>query len=155
MDAPRREAGNTAFRRLFKYISGHNEAQGKIAMTTPVVSEPMKGEKVAMTSPVLSANEDRDRWRYSFILPSDYTLETAPRPRDPLVSLDLIPPRKAAVIRYAGRWSDTLVQRKTAELRRWIAQQELEEVSEPRIAAYDPPWTIPAFRRNEIIIDVE
>nr|WP_237073108.1 heme-binding protein [Prosthecochloris sp. CIB 2401] len=28
-------------------------------------------------------------------------------------------------------------------------------MSEPRVASYNPPWTIPALRRNEIHIDIE
>lgn len=157
VEAPSKEAGNKAFRTLFSYISGNNLSQGKIDMTTPVFSQADEapGEKIAMTTPVFSEAEEPGRWRYQFVLPDKYSLESAPQPKDPAVELAAVPAGRCAVIRYAGRWNDELRKDKTRELREWMKEQGLAETSSPRYAAYDPPWTLPAFRRNEVLIDIE
>lgn len=156
VEAPSREAGNVAFRKLFRYISGNNLAQGKIDMTTPVFSEAENtGEKIAMTTPVFSEADSPTRWRYQFVLPESYTLESAPQPKDSAVELAAVPAGRCAVIRYAGRWDDELRKDKTTQLKAWMKEQGLTGISAPRYAAYDPPWTLPAFRRNEVLIDIE
>jgi hypothetical protein len=154
VDANYKKAGNDAFRRLFRYISGNNEAREKIAMTTPVIADEGKGEKIAMTTPVIGEPTSEGTWRYMFVLPSSYTIETAPAPKDANVRLSVMPAHKVAAIRYAGRWKESTMRKKTAELEKWIQESEYEAVSEPRSAGYDPPWTIPPLRRNEVMIDL-
>ncbi|MDX2445586.1 MAG: heme-binding protein [Desulfobacterales bacterium] len=151
------EAGNIAFKKLFGYISGENVSQSKIAMTAPVISKernPGTGEKVAMTSPVIGEKQGQG-WRYSFVLPAGYTLETAPLPTNPEVNLAVIPRKKVAVIRYSGLWREPAMREKSDELVEWIQTNGLESLSTPRSAGYDPPWTLPFLRRNEILIDVK
>jgi DNA gyrase inhibitor GyrI len=154
VDAAYKAAGNQAFRKLFRYISGNNTTKTKIAMTTPVIADEAQGEKVAMTAPVIGEEQESGGWRYQFVLPSTYTLETAPRPKDPSVKLAVIPERKVAVLRYAGTWKEKTMREKTRELQAWIEASEYEAASDPRSAGYDPPWTIPPLRRNEILIDI-
>lgn len=155
VDAPYREAGNQAFRRLFQYISGNNVSQTKIAMTAPVLADEPAGEKIAMTAPVIGEPAGESGWRYRFVLPRSYRIDTAPLPRDPEVKLAVLPPRKTAVIRYSGKWEEDAMRRKTTELKAWIADRGLTELSSPRSAGYDPPWTLPPMRRNEVMIDVQ
>jgi hypothetical protein len=151
------EAGGKAFRRLFGYISGKNETRASIAMTAPVLANPDRGtdgESIAMTAPVLG--EQRvDGWRYAFVLPADYTLETAPSPANPEVRLAEVPRRTVAVIRYSGSRSEEAMLEKSQDLRDWIASKGIEPTSAPRSAGYDPPWTLPFLRRNEVMFDVE
>ncbi len=151
------EAGNIAFKKLFAYISGENISKTKIAMTAPVMSREefaADGEKVAMTSPVLGEKQGQG-WRYSFVLPANYTPETAPLPTNPEVKLAVIPGKKVAVIRYSGSWKEQAMREKSEELIEWIRINGLERLSSPRSAGYDPPWTLPFLRRNEIMIDVK
>ncbi len=84
-------------------------------MTAPVMSRARRaldGEKVAMTSPVIGEKQGQG-WRYSFVLPAEYTLETAPVPSNPEVKLAVVPSKKVAVIRYAGTWKERTMREKS------------------------------------------
>jgi len=94
------EAGNKAFNRLFRYISGENRSRDKVAMTAPV-SQEQKGEKIQMTAPV-GQRSVQDHWAVSFMMPASYTLETLPEPEDPKVTLRQVPARRMAAVRYSG-----------------------------------------------------
>ena len=154
------KAGSIAFRRLFGYISGANAAQTKIAMTTPVLAdsadsaESTEGDKILMTTPVASQRQG-DGWRYTFVLPAAYTKDSAPVPKNADVKIAGIPRTKVAALRYSGSWNEQAVEQKTKELLEWIATNNLTTASSPRAAGYDPPWTIPFLRRNEVLIDVQ
>jgi hypothetical protein len=150
------EAGNIAFKKLFAYITGENLSKTKIAMTAPVMAKEgdgPAGDKIPMTSPVLGERR-AEGWRYSFVLPANFTLENAPLPSNPEVKLAVIPPKKVAVIRYTGSWKEETMRENSETLVQWIRGNGLELLSNPRSARYDPPWTLPFLRRNEIMIDV-
>ena len=150
-------AGDKAFRRLFAYITGDNVTNSEISMTAPVIADPAgtsSGTDIAMTAPVLQ-EYSQGGWRYAFVLPADLTLETAPKPIDDKVRLAQVPGKKVAVIQYSGFWSEDSMQEKTSELNDWFSANNLTARSEPRWAGYNPPWTIPFLRRNEVMIDVQ
>jgi len=156
VSGPSKEAGNKAFRTLFAYISGENEASEEIAMTSPVISEERDtdpGEEIAMTAPVMFEKEGK-AWRYQFVLPSTYSLASAPRPSNPDVVLVEIPPRRVATLRYAGRATVEARERNTDVLLEWLESNDQEPQSDPRWAGYNAPWTLPPFRRNEVMIDL-
>ncbi len=151
------EAGKLAFRRLFNYISGDNQSARKIDMTAPVLAaenRPADTEKIAMTAPVIREKVDQG-WRFSFVLPASYTLATAPLPIDERVNLEKIPSRKVAAVQYSGSWNQSRFDENTDSLLQWIAEQQLEPDSPPRVAGYDPPWTLPFLRRNEVLVDIK
>lgn len=156
VSAPLEEAQRIAFGRLFDYISGDNVARSKIAMTAPVIAEEVEAEgtKIAMTAPVLS-EESADGWRVAFVLPASFTIETAPLPNEPLVSLVRVPSKTVAAIRYSGSRGEESFREHESELLGWIDDADLEPVSATRSAGYDPPWTLPPMRRNEVLIDVQ
>ena len=150
-------AGNKAFKRLFAYITGDNVTNSDISMTAPVIADPAgtsSGTDIAMTAPVLQ-EYSQGGWRYAFVLPADLTLETAPKPIDDKVRLAQVPGKNVAVIQYSGFWSEDSMQEKTSQLNDWISANNLTATSEPRWAGYNPPWTIPFLRRNEVMIDVQ
>jgi hypothetical protein len=156
VDASFDDAGGIAFRRLFGYISGDNQSAAEIAMTAPVIaldeSSP-GGEEIAMTAPV-TGQQTAFGWRFAFVLPSDYTHATAPLPNNPDVRLEQLPARKVAVLRYSGSWSESGYTRNVQFLQQWMNRNQLAAGSAPRVAGYDPPWTLPFLRRNEIMIDI-
>lgn len=146
------DAGNRAFNTLFRYISGHNQSQNRIAMTSPVGQEPAS-EKIAMTAPVGQVAEG-DRWVVSFMMPATYTMDLLPVPNDPAVRLREIPARRMAAVRYSGRWSERNFQEHKVALSAWIESQSWEIAGEPVWARYNAPFTPWFLRRNEILIPV-
>lgn len=150
-------AGNIAFGRLFGYISGDNAAALEIATTAAVMARDenrASGEKISMTAPV-TGQQTAEGWRFAFVLPSGYTLASAPVPNDPEVRPGQVPARRVAVVRYSGSWSETTYAENLALLQQWMRQNRLEAASLPRVAGYDPPWTLPFRRRNEVMIDIK
>lgn len=151
-------AGNSGFRPLAGYIFGNNrsvDGQGSddIAMTSPVVQS--RSETIAMTSPVTQSMTAGGDWQVAFIMPTEWTLETLPRPLDPSVSLREIPARRMAVIRFSGGPDEARFERKTEELLAYLAENGHTILSAPQYARYDPPWVPTPFRRNEVMIEIE
>jgi hypothetical protein len=156
VEADFERAGNVAFQRLFRYISGDNTAQQKIAMTAPVTQSRSdgKGEKIAMTAPV-AQQADGNGYRVAFIVPAKYTLDTVPQPSDPTVQIRAVPAQLTAVWRYSGRWTTANYEQHEAELRRAIDARGLKVTGEPILARYNPPFMPSFLRRNEVLIPVE
>ncbi len=147
------DAGNTAFRRLYDYISGKNRHKESIAMTAPV-SQEVDSEKIAMTAPV-SQERSGDTWLVSFLMPAKYTMQTLPEPLDPAVRLREIPARKMAAVRYSGTWSKKRYEEHRARLEQFIRDKGMEIAGEAIFARYDPPFQLPFLRRNEALIPLE
>lgn len=137
VDGAFEDAGSEAFGRLFKYISGNNKQQ----------------QKVAMTSPVGQQKQD-EKWVVSFMMPAPFELETTPEPKDPNVSIREVPARLIAVVRYSGFWSEKSYLRNLAKLQNWIENSRLTPVGEPIWARYNPPFMPWFLRRNEILVPV-
>ena len=147
------EAGNKAFNRLFRYISGDNRSRKKVAMTAPVSQQPM-GEKIKMTAPV-EQRRVQEKWAVSFMMPASYTLKTLPEPEDPNITLRQVPARRMASVRYSGFWSEKRYLRYKLELESWIRERRLTAVGDPIWARYNPPFTLWFLRRNEILIPID
>lgn len=146
------DVGNEGFRRLFGYISGENRTASKIAMTAPVTQQ-AASEKIAMTAPV-TQRADGGAYRIAFVLPSAYTLDTAPVPTHPAVRLAQVPARRMVAVRYSGAWSVGNYQEALARLAAFAEQRQLVLSGEPVYARYDPPFMPWFLRRNEILMEV-
>ena len=131
-------ASDQSFRRLAGFIFGNNTKQESVAMTTPVFQE-----------------AEPQAWRMSFIMPENYRLETLPVPVDSNITIKKLAERKVAVISYSGSLSQDTINDHSSRLINWLNSRSIKITSPPRSAAYDPPWTIPNLRRNEIHIDIE
>jgi hypothetical protein len=148
---PRETAINDGFRLLADYIFGNNIAADKVAMTAPVTQQ--ASESVAMTAPVTQSGAG-DSWTVQFIMPSKYTMETLPKPKNPAVVLKPMEPERFAVIRFSGVGNDALLEEKTAELTKMIEARKLSAIGPVRYAFYNPPWVLGMFRRNEVMVPV-
>jgi hypothetical protein len=150
-----KDAGNSAFWKLFRYIQGQNQGQKEIPMTAPVGMQSQgPSEKIAMTAPVSQTLSEKG-YIVSFALPAIYTAETAPKPNDPTIALRQVPSRKIAVITYSGSWSESRYEGKKSALIQWIAAQGLKSKGEPILARYNSPFTLWFLRHNEVQIEVE
>lgn len=160
-------ASGEGFRLIAAYIFGKNQVQEKMSMTTPVTIESSKGgqsQKIAMTAPVTieannSSNLDNKslpklEWTVAFVMPSEYTLSSLPKPLDPRIQIREIPAEKKAVIVFSGRYNEAKVTDQNNALEAWIKTKHWQIIGEPQFARYNPPWTLPFMRRNEILISV-
>ncbi len=148
-----KESSEQNFERLAGYIFGKNKANEKMDMTTPVLQE-QKPEKMDMTTPVFQ-QQSKANWTMTFVLPSQYNLETVPTPLDEKVTLKVLPTIKVATLQFNGRINESNLQKHTQILEDWVTQKSFTAVASHYSAAYDPPWTVPMLRRNEIHIPIE
>lgn len=126
---------DSKFMRLFGYISGKNERE----------------EKIAMTTPVFMAREGAEE-KMSFVVPEKIAAAGAPAPQSAEVKLERLPAGRYAVLRFNGGQSKAKEQAALTELRAWLAAEKLEAVGEPMFAYFDPPWTPGPMRRNEVML---
>jgi len=146
-----KKAINEGFKILADYIFGNNLSQKKMEMTAPVTTE--LNEKLSMTAPVMQEGEDK-KWKVRFVMPEGYTLETLPKPNSPSVNLISIPAKRFAVISFSGFASEDNIQLQKKELKAYISEQNIKTIGTPILAFYNPPWTLPFLRRNEVLIEV-
>lgn len=129
-----RDGSDGSFNRLFRYISGSNAADEKIAMTTPVF---MSGESTNATM--------------AFVMPTKLSRNEVPRPADEAVTVREVPAGSFAVYRFRGGRSSENEQEAWSSLESWMQSQGISTGSTPIYAYFDPPW-IPGFlRRNEVM----
>ena len=134
VETPMRGQDNS-FMRLFRYIGGQNSASRKIAMTTPVFMAP------GATNGTMA-----------FVLPASLPLAEAPQPSGPEVRVREMPGGRFAVRRYSGGINSAREAKELARLRAWLAAGGLTAVDGPVYGYFDPPWTPPFWRRNEVML---
>ncbi len=147
----REEAINQGFRVIADYIFGNNQASQNVAMTSPVIQKP--SEKIAMTAPVIQ-QPNGNLWTVSFVMPSSYSMKALPKPNNQAVSLRELPERRFAVIRFSGFADRGTLLKKTEELKLFVSSKKLTFASEPAYAFFNPPWTLPFLRRNEVMLEL-
>lgn len=143
-------ASGKGFRAIADYIFGNNKspqsaASSKIAMTAPVVMQPAT-EANGMVG--------AQRWRVHFVMPSEYTLAALPTPINGAVTLREVPATLVAVAKYSGFNTERRIHEETLALAAWMETRKLAAVGTAKLARYDPPWTLPMWRRNEIHMEM-
>jgi len=134
-----KDAQGKGFRILAGYIFGKNKSQQKISMTAPVMTVPA----------------DKENWTMTFSMPSKFTINTLPTPTDERVKIEKVEQRLFAAIIYTGLWDESKNEEQAKKLKEWLKKYpEYELISPAMFAAYNPPWTIPFLRRNEMLIEL-
>jgi len=129
---------NGTFRKLFNYISGANNSSKKIEMTSPVTQ--IKKNNVSFMQ---------------FYLPSEFNKKTTPTPTNSDVEITLMKEGYFAVIRYSGRSSDKNFIKYSKILRGKLLEDKILINGFAIKATYNPPWTLPPFRRNEVMFNIK
>ncbi len=137
MDGDFKKAQGRAFRVLAGYIFGGNSTGDHIAMTAPVIQTP-----------------ENQGWSMAFMMPSKYRMNELPSPKDPRIQIEDVPAKTVGVIRFSGLANEAENKKKADALRTWLMKAGYEITAGPNFAGYDPPWTVPFLRRNEIMFEI-
>lgn len=137
IEKERGEDMNSGFNDIFRYIGGDNEGGRKISMTAPVINE-ARGDK--MTT--------------SFVMPRSIPFEDLPEPSDPRVKIRRVEEGTYGAIRFSGVWSQEKFLRMSGHLKLWLESKGYEILSDVLVARYNPPFTPPFMRRNEILYEI-
>ena len=151
VDGKREGAIGDGFRLIADYIFGNNTVQRDIAMTAPVQQQ--ENQKIAMTAPVQQQSTGRS-WQISFVMPSKYSMETLPEPKNDRVRLKEIMTKKFVVIKFSGTNSNENVTEHENQLMNYIESNQIKIIDSPKYAFYNAPWTLPFMRRNEVMIEI-
>ena len=136
---------------LAGYIFGNNVSKQKIEMTTPVQAS--RSEKIAMTTPVTVTGASS--FTVAFIMPSAYTLETLPQPKDCRVHFKLLPARTLTAIRFTGFFQQDMILKNKQLLGDWLQEQGIVTEGDYIVAGYNPPWVPGFLAHNEVMIQVK
>jgi hypothetical protein len=163
------DVGSSSFRILFDYISGNNAPREALEMNAPVSQQPATGQKIDMTTPVLQSpmgdsigeymiqspmGDSIGEYKFSFVMPSGYTLETIPIPVDNRILIREIPAKTIAVRTYSGSWSESNYRKNEARLMQSLIAQGFKPIAKSVYARYNSPFSLWFMRRNETMVEV-
>jgi hypothetical protein len=157
VDGDFKSSGGSAFRILAGYIFGDNQGGTKMAMTAPVETRAAEnGTTMNMTAPVTTTPSaaEAQTYTYAFVMESQYSMETLPKPNDPRIRLREVPSRTVAAHRYSGRWTPANYREHETLLLAALRADDIQTTSRPMIARYNGPMTPWFMRRNEVLVDV-
>lgn len=142
---------------LANYIGALGNPQNKkpetIAMTAPVIT---KSSASAMPAPVVTKSGDEDVMVMEFMLPDKYKkAEEAPEPVDERVVIREEKERKYGVVKFSGSATEEVVKERVGKLREGLERDGVKVVGEFLLGRFNPPWTLPMFKTNEVMIPVE
>mmetsp|Transcript_20237 Transcript_20237/g.28465 ORF Transcript_20237/g.28465 Transcript_20237/m.28465 type:complete len:193 (+) Transcript_20237:90-668(+) len=141
IDGPNKDDNDSAFKSLAKYIGVFGEAQNQ------------QKQKIAMTAPVVNREDGKQVRFMQFLLPSKFTIDTAPIPQSDNVKLIEVPERMLAVHRFSGVCDDAMAKGKLEVLIEALKKDKIAfDKSYWRLYRYNPPWTIGSLRTNEVVV---
>ena len=140
-----RGALTDGFRVLAGYIFGGNEGSRSVAMTSPVT----QSARIDMTTPVTQSAAD-ENWTVTFMMPTEYTLDSLPKPKSGRIAFEQVPARRMLVSAFSGLAPDARLRRKSMALLNLAKLNAIATRGEPIYMFYDDPMTLPWNRRNEV-----
>lgn len=144
----------SAYMRLLNYLLGKNSRRQKIEAVTPLIQEDVTSHVSALLKLSSDYNTQIRSFQISAILPEYARFEDAPLPLDPDIRIERVKPHLTAVLKFSGLTGWRKRERLAKYLSLWMRDRGYTAASAPRIAKYNPPFTLPFFRKNEIHIDV-
>jgi hypothetical protein len=158
---------NEGFKILYAYISGNNHSRACMTMKLPMLHEMcQKGQSISMMAPVIIDASEKaasirgsgagpESYRITFVLPHGYSLATVPQPRDKRIMLEEEQAKTVAV--YPFRWYPTKerVEKQKVLFVAMLKRDKLCVRSAISLARYNPPFVLPLFMRNELMVAVE
>ena len=135
-----KDAGNAAFRPLFRYISGRNADEQEIAMTAPVIQS--------------ASRKDDAAWTVSFVMPASLLDTGAPRPNTERVEIIERSEQLIAALSYNGSWSVGLFEKNKEELIQQLERSPYSICGEVMWARHNAPFTPWFLKKNEVLIPV-
>lgn len=146
-----RKAVFKGFNTLADYIFGNNIRTEKIAMTSPV--QVTQSQKIAMTKPVTISGDGN--YVVAFIMPSEFRMDTLPKPKNDAVQFSSLPSQTIAVIRYSGYFQEVKINKAKQRLKTWLEREGIETSGDFIVAGYNPPWVPWFLARNEVMVEIK
>lgn len=161
---------NKGFGILAGYIFGKNVSRSKVAMTSPVLvsgaetdaagaqksERQAEKEKIPMTAPVVvEGGTGGQAMTMRFFMPEKYSLSDLPTPVDERIKLSVLPQQTFVVVRFSGSWRQSEFDKQAEALQAYAAGAGLKTSGKPVSAFYNPPFTPPFLRRNEVLLPVQ
>lgn len=151
IEGEREEALSQGFRELADFIFGNNTLQQEVAMTAPVVQQ--ESAKIDMTAPV-TQQQQGDAWVVQFIMPQEYSMETLPKPNNANVKIIQTEAKRYIAIEFSGLNREANLNKHRALLDAYIKENNIQTLGPMLMAFYNPPWTLPFLRRNELMYEL-
>jgi len=151
VEGERKNAIGAGFRLLADYIFGNNTAPNEIGAIKG--TQQKENQKIAMTAPV-QQQQAGNAWTISFVMPTEYSMETIPKPNNGNIKINLEPSKRFIVIQFSGINSNENVAKYEKNLLNYVAANKVSITGRPKYAFYNPPWTLPFMRRNEVMLQI-
>ena len=148
----REESIATGFRQLADYIFGSNAVANSTEKGTTKLTP--TNQKIAMTAPVEQLYKENG-WVISFNMPNEHSLETLPKPYNPAVKITAKNAQSVIAIKFSGSNSTKNIQIHEEKLKTFAQQNDIAINGNPIYAFYNPPWTLPILRRNEVMFEID
>jgi hypothetical protein len=145
----RKEAIKEGFNILADYILGGNEEKKSLNMTAPVMQQLVSGRVISKD--VKSKNKEAKVWQVRFVMPSSFKLDELPKPHNENIKFIKVTSHKSLVVTFSGMVSDSNISSHIGDLKAYAKANKIKLLGEPIIAFYNPPWTLPFLRKNEVI----
>lgn len=130
--------GSEGFRRLFNYISGDNK----------------EGKEIPMTAPVLNRISEKAS-SMAFVMPEEFSKDNIPQPLKEELIIKEMPAGYYAVLSFKGFNNESKIKLKIEALKYLLEKHNLKEQSDFYLARFDPPFTLPPLRKNEILVKIQ